>query len=201
LQPSQVQGLDKISLAVVTNLRSRLPGLAAELDELVQRAFLARQGGLLMMIGRGADAQRHFVGVLRGLARKVISRALQEIDVTRIVLESAQDEGADGGGLRRCVERAQPRLLGCGGGRRLLILAPESPTSSTLAEVVQQASQQAPAVLADADCDLLACCEMENVPLDGVAAKLVESSPQCLELARRLHTRVDVEWCDLAEEP
>ncbi len=198
LQPSQVQGLDKISLAVVTSVRSRLPALAAELDARVQRDYLARHGGLLAMLSRGADVQRQFVGILRGLARKVVRKALQEIDVTRIVLDTTAEEGQPGGGLKRCIEKSQPKLLACGGGRRLLMLAPESPTSSTLPDVVEQTCQQRPLVQADVDCDLLACCEVENVPLDSVAARLVADAPQCMELARRLHTRVDVEWCDLA---
>jgi serine/threonine protein kinase len=197
LQPSQIQGLDKISLAVVTSVRSRLPALAADLDARVQRDYLARQGGLLAMLGRGADAQRQFVSVLRGLARKVVRKALQEIDVTRIVLDTAAEEGQPGGGLKRCLEQAQPKLLACGGGRRLLMLAPESPTSQTLPGIVEQTCQQRPTLQADVDCDLVACSEVENVPLDGIAALLVDDAPQCAELARRLHTRVDVEWCDM----
>jgi hypothetical protein len=177
-----------------------LPALAAELDGRVQRDYLARHGGLLAMLGRGADAQRQFVSVVRGLARKVVRKALQEIDVTRIVLDTTAEEGQPGGGLSRCIEKAQAKLLVCGGGRRLLMLAPESPTSSTLPEVVEQTCKQRPTVQADVDCDLLACCEVENVPLDGVAAKLVEDAPQCTELARRLHTRVDVEWCDMVSD-
>ena len=53
---------------------------------------------------------------------------------------------------------------------------------------------QPPTVVADENSDMLLCCELERLPLDRVAAAVLDGRFHNLEVASRLHTRIDVQW-------
>jgi hypothetical protein len=44
---------------------------------------------------------------------------------------------------------------------------------------------------------MIACYEAEQVRLENLAAFLTHNDPHYVEVAHRLHTRVDVEWTQI----
>ncbi len=95
------------------------------------------------------------------------------------------------------LQAAMPSLPECGGARRLLLFTPNDLSSAELIQRISDAVATPPTVVADKENEVLLCYEMEQLPLRRVAAALLDQRFQNVEVASRLHTRVDVHWSAL----
>ena len=96
--------------------------------------------------------------------------------------------------LRNCLEAAIPRLLKCGGASRLLLSVSQDLEPERLNEELGNMSDYDPTVVSLTHPDMVLCCEAEGLSLEKVAGELVHNRPDYVELASRLHTRIDVNW-------
>jgi hypothetical protein len=99
--------------------------------------------------------------------------------------------------LSAWLQAAAPRLPACGGGRRLLLVCPEGSGQGSLDRIVQQAAGVTPSVVFDSDVSLVLCWETQEIALPRAAAALVAGRLDCVQIASRLHTRIDVHWTPL----
>ena len=81
--------------------------------------------------------------------------------------------------------------------RRLLVVAPESLAPEILATNLGDEIKANPTVLADPDNDVFICYEVKEQPLRRVAAAIVDPRYHAVEVASRLHARMDVPWTPL----
>ena len=95
------------------------------------------------------------------------------------------------------LQAATPSLPHCGGARRLLLLIPADLSSAELIRRVRDEVAASPTVVADKENEVLLCYEMEQLPLPRVAAAVLDQRFQNVEVASRLHTRIDVQWSNL----
>jgi len=95
--------------------------------------------------------------------------------------------------LQEILRQAAPRLTGCGGARRLLLVMPRG-SDPSLPSSYQQAAEVIPSVAWDSDADLTVCFEVEQLSLAHAAAALIDYRSDYAEAARRMHTRLDVPW-------
>jgi hypothetical protein len=101
--------------------------------------------------------------------------------------------------LAKLLQSAEPRLLSCGGARRLLVVAPERTERATIAAAVRQAGGPEPTIAGEPGCDLVLCYDVQRVPLAYVARQLLGDRRDFAELASRLHGRNDVAWAPWPE--
>jgi hypothetical protein len=87
--------------------------------------------------------------------------------------------------------------LQTGGAQRLLIVVPAGPSAANANLLIGPEIEPKPTVLFESDCSIAACFEGEQVGLKNLAAMLAHDDPHCVEMAHRLHTRVDVKWTAL----
>lgn len=140
------------------------------------------------------DVRNALSPVLRATARQTVIRALKRINLRTI---GASTEGHDrwlAFSLAAGLKAATPRLDRCGGARRLLLITPEADLAAQWTEQLGGDMAEPPTVIADADEDVLLCYEAEQLPLDRVAAAVLDGRTQLIEGASRLHTRIDVPW-------
>ena len=90
-----------------------------------------------------------------------------------------------------------PQFHDCGGARRFLLAAPANLSPLQLADQLAAKVQQRPTVIANAEDDVLLCCEMEQLSLRRMARAVLGGRYQNVEIASRLHTRIDVPWSPL----
>jgi hypothetical protein len=88
-------------------------------------------------------------------------------------------------------------LRSCGGARRMLVVAPPGISRQSLIEAESELSEASTTYVEHAQREIIVCHEVEDVPLKNVIAFLTGSRRDYLELADRLHTRLDVEWAPL----
>ena len=143
------------------------------------------------------EVRRGLPQILAHTARAIVLRALKEVTLCEI---RAQSEGKSQEPLfsvRHGLAAATPRLSKCGGGRRLLLVVPDGFSTDEFLRQLGDAVGPKTTLLTDADSDLRWCCETEQVGLKRVASLLLDGRYQAVELASRLHTRIDVPWSPL----
>jgi serine/threonine protein kinase len=178
--------------AVRRELAARLPALTTQLERRITEEIIRPRGGLFSLLSGSGEELRLLPALLRSIARRAVMEDLRQIDIAKIVLGS--DANASPQTLQYCIKSAWPSILKCGGAQRLLLMMPDGSSAGRAPELVAQDSREKPTVLFDSDCDVVACYEAEQVRLENLAAFLTHNDPHYVDVAHRLHTRVDVEW-------
>jgi hypothetical protein len=134
---------------------------------------------------------------LRRVARSTILRALKNVAAREM---STAGECGGGGpifSLTAGLKAALPRLSKCGGARRLLLVTPEDLPPQQLREQVGREVGATPTVVAGSGNGVLLCYEVQDLTLRRVGAALLNGRTSFVEVAARLHTRIDVPWATL----
>lgn len=134
---------------------------------------------------------------LRSAARYTVLRELKRITSQEIATGHDSQRATSPFSLASGLSAATPRLSNCGGARRLLLVAPEEVPSARLAEQLGDDLSELPTVIVDAQNNVLVCFEVEQLALRRVAMAVLDGRYQNVEVASRLHTRVDVAWSPL----
>ena len=160
------------------------------------------------MRNRFAGAGHSLHGVLTGRMRdpNLLYKSLRETG--RVILRTRFAEGDRKpseratsneqirGDTQALIDGSTPKLLDCGGAKRMLMVAGDQSDLASMKRGIEQATGDSVTALACPGSDTLLCCEMERVPLDNIAASLIGGRREYAELASRLHTRIDVKWPD-----
>jgi eukaryotic-like serine/threonine-protein kinase len=177
--------------AVLRTIREQKVELAAEMERALE-SDLRR-----IVAGDHNEIRRELSAMLRRTARATILRALKKVTLREIAAcsEGHPDEAifSLGAGLKA----AMPRLLECGGDRRLLLLAPATISPTRLIGQLGDAIVEPPTTVPDPENEVLLCYELGQLSLQRVAAAVLDHRFQNVEIASRLHTRIDVPWSPL----
>jgi len=85
-----------------------------------------------------------------------------------------------------------PQLVSCGGSRRTLVIAPREFSPPDLVKSGCDFSEASTTYVEHSQPEIVVCQEIQDVPLANVVAFLAGSRRDYLEIADRLHTRIDV---------
>jgi hypothetical protein len=186
--------------ALQSEIAGRLPELLDQLDQRFRSEFLAPRGGLFAVATSSTELRRTWPTALRTTAHQVLREALQNFDTARVLLEVHREPDELQEQLRRHLAGAAAGWMSCARARRLLVVLPEGPSGQQLLKVVADDLGKQPSVLKEPTGQVAFCYEAEGVSLSHVAAQLTEGHSDCAAIARRVHTRSDVDWLSQEEE-
>jgi hypothetical protein len=92
-----------------------------------------------------------------------------------------------------------PELLKNGGARRLLAMLPVASRAVASVEQLEEQIGAPVSVVSGPANEFTLCCEAEQLSVVHVAVDLIGQRSDYAELARRVHTRCDVQWSSLTE--
>jgi len=75
-----------------------------------------------------------------------------------------------------------------------MVIAPPDLSTTELSVQLSKLTNDQLTIVQDSIAELVICYELEQIPVDNVLAKLIGTREDILEVARRLHTRIDVPW-------
>ena len=166
-----------------------------QIDRELEKTFFGSENSLIQSLGRNREACNRLIAAMRGSAHKTLvatqKKAVREQLMTGP--EGAEDE-AFREALKESYEAAQPNMLRVGGATRTLLMIPENFDRSEIAEETRQLDGVPPTTVPSSTEDLWVVCEGEQLSVDGVFGTLLRRSPDCQQLAARLHTRIDIDW-------
>ena len=170
--------------------------MVRRLDREMKDGFFSAKRRLSDLSFADAPLRHDLLAAMRLAARKVLLQCVRDADLAWL-RESLSGDSARSldALLEHCRESAMPRLLpSTGGALRWLLVVPEGLDGARLAEEVQRSWGDRPTVIPGEWGETLLCCEAERLALARVCGRLLQSRPDCRELASRLHSRLDVNW-------
>ncbi|MEX0937945.1 MAG: tubulin-like doman-containing protein [Pirellulales bacterium] len=190
-------GADHAESHVAESIQQILPALVETLGVQVRQNFLDLHGGLRSLIGRAQTPVESIVEAIRHDARTVVLEAVRKSDLGGGLLGEQFDADTWANRMRGGLDQGSPRIVSCGGARRLLLAGPPGDNldkiHAALCEHGGQSVTRVPAV----DGRLILCQEVSGIPLTAVAMRLIQHRRDFAEVAARLHTRVDLRWPSL----
>ncbi len=165
-----------------------------ELETFLDEQILKPEGGLLAIIKDGARHLRSLAAGIHELANILVNRELQLLDIDSVIKSANNQVDRLSDWIDSVARDASPALSTCGGSRRLVIAVPQRAPIPLIAGILQQKMEQAANVIPSTCGELIVCTEMENLPIEHVAAKILLTQPDCAELIGRIRSRTDVDW-------
>jgi hypothetical protein len=183
---------------VASTVVEQISQIADLLNQRLQHEVLAKCGGLRNLLTEGRT-QNALPTQVRRSVRRTLVEALQRVDVAGLLFDDigAGDQEADV--LKECVQAARPKLMACGGAKRLLVLLPEGSRCVRPLEVLHQEFNETPSAATNGSGDFVVCYEVEQMSLTQAAVTLIDGRRDFAEFAARLHTRTDVDWANLPD--
>ncbi len=124
---------------------------------------------------------------------------MKTLDVADVMFRGDQQVENDVTTLSDSLEAAKPRLLRCGGARRLLVVLPKGSDNARPLEILHGQLSEVPSVSRNNDGDFIICHEAEQISLTQAAVTIIGGRPDLADYAMRLHTRNDVSWLTLPD--
>ncbi|MBN2292485.1 MAG: hypothetical protein JXM70_08680, partial [Pirellulales bacterium] len=177
--------------AIAREVYSQINSLAADVDRQLRVGLLAEHG-LREILGEHESLQ-HLTAGLRNNSRAAVMQALKQLGVVRLMLDPEEDHHDVSGQLSIAEQHAQPALIACGGGRRLLVVRPDG-ESINIPTTNENSANLTPSIVTDSDSNLTICQEMTGLSARRAAVMLIDCRPDYEQVASRLHTRIDVDW-------
>lgn len=172
--------------------------LTQHLQQHMQSEVLKEAGGLRRLLAQGGDQQNQLPAVLRSLARTSIVAIMRSLNVADILFHDSQ-QGDDVTKFAESLTAAQPRLMRCGGARRLLVMLPRESAAARPLHILREQLGESPSMSHSSDGDFVLCHEVEQISLTQAAVTLVDGRCDLIEFADRLHTRSDIAWSPLPD--
>lgn len=180
---------------------SRMPELAAAVDQRLQDEFVRYQGGLLETVMLGGRPRVQLSEMLQEFAQREVQEALSNVDILLDALKDGE-EGASGElPLQSGLALAMPQPLQFGGARRVLAVLPKAADAIIDTAKLSEALGTPVSRTTGYDNSFLLCVEAERLSFEHVAVDLVENRRDCTEFAERVHTRTDIRWTPLVVQP
>ena len=194
-EPSSTVSQTDRSVRLLKVLRSQEATLIQQVDRDLASSFFSSQRRLSQMLGRMESRQR-LKSAVRKSSRHAILQIIKKFNV-ELVSQDASDLGSKV--VQELVHQARPCFAESGGAQRLLVITPDSLKDGRLADEIQRTAGQEPTSVPDQDGDVVVCYDREQVSLEQIAARIIGARRDYIEIARRLHTRADVEWSSLSD--
>jgi hypothetical protein len=128
-------------------------------------------------------------------ARRAILKACRDTDnefLARIAGSDSQQQLNSM--VRQSLGGATPDLLRVGGAKRLLVMAPRTQCHEQLCHTIESISGDQATLCSEDNETVILCYEGEDIAWDGVESMLIRQRHDCVEMAERLHTRINIDW-------
>jgi hypothetical protein len=173
--------------------------LAEQLEQRLQTAVLKEAGGLRKLLGQGGETRNRLPAAIRAVTRSAVIGMMKTLDVADVMFSKNRGQGDDAATLLDSLESATPRLLRCGGAKRLLVMLPHGSTHVRSLQILHQQMGETPSLTQNHDGEFVMCYEVARISLTQVAVTLIEGRRDLAAAAGRVHARTDVNWAPLPD--
>ncbi|HEX6960776.1 MAG TPA: tubulin-like doman-containing protein [Lacipirellula sp.] len=177
--------------AFTTAVNHHLAALADAVDEQIQAAFIAHNGGLFQTIMGNSRVRAQMLSELSKRARQAAEQLAAQPDIVQTTIA-----GRSSGDAAESAEPSLPRLLQHGGAYRSLAVLPQQAGAASSQLVASELGPGA-SVLAGVGSDIVLCTEAWDLPLASVAVDVIQSRRDYADFAARVLTRSDIAWTPL----
>ncbi len=171
-------------------IREHLPELISRSAASFIRQHVHPREGVQGLLENRPNLGQWLPAALRIATRQAAIEGIRETDALAELLAACAGEVEP---LLEILRRSVPGLSVCGSSKRLLALLPPG-ADGEFQGVIGRAIHEAQSVRLDFDNELVLCQEHEQIPFAHAVAAVCQENQGYLEIAARVHTRIDVSW-------
>ncbi len=192
-------GSDEINMEqlMLNSILENREELIEKAERHVYQTLVANRGGFLKVLNEATCWQKHLPAAIRMATRSVLADSLKKISLDKIVAENQITGEQLLRWLNEMLNLARPRVSHCGGGSRALVGLPQKSETTSLVPVIESQFSVSSTQINGTTGELIFCFEGEDISLANVAYRLLEQRPDATQLAKRIHTRNDIQWTTL----
>jgi serine/threonine protein kinase len=180
-------------------IHSKMPEMTDELDRRVDQCVLKPHGGFCACLDIESVVNRELPNHIRILARRILAEKLNSIDFEKDLVDESLSKQKIIELFCQQAQQSHPIINNCGGDTNMLIAYPCRSESEFDPVAFSQVTGAEPNLI-PSTCGLFTTCfEYKNIPISNFAFRLLEQSPECIELVKRIHTRTDVDWISISK--
>ncbi|MCA9262431.1 MAG: protein kinase [Planctomycetales bacterium] len=184
---------------IIKNVIEQIPALVDRADMALNNGYLGEHGGLHGLFSENGQHMDDFAEALLQAAQLTLAGVLRDVQIDRAMRDSSLSAREIANWIQAQVEIATPLFNDCGGESHMMLGLPEKSATTALPQFIAKQHGQQPAVMAATMGDVVMAYEVDRIPVENVAFRLIESAPESCEYVPRLHTRNDIQWTYLAE--
>jgi serine/threonine protein kinase len=170
--------------------------LIDRLDRLIEESVMRPLGGVWHVVHANAELGAVFGLRLSRMSRELALDAMSELDAAQLFQKSCENDAEAGKRLAHFLESSLPALVEAGGVEHLIVAAPPGEAGHALTNLVTRTYANVPCTSVAMEGDVLLCWEVSQLPLLRAAARLIGEDRDAMDLARKVHTRIDVHWIE-----
>jgi hypothetical protein len=139
------------------------------------------------LLGNDDKSRERLLAALRDEAARFLADGLGKSETSDVALAELSQDGP-------WKDAAAPRLAPAGTGRRVLAVAAGEQSPADWQQKLEAALGDCVTLQPDAQGAAFLCCEVEGLHVEAVLDQLTGQAPPLIEMASRLHTRIDIPW-------
>lgn len=189
---NSIGNTDETHSKVLRKLADQMAELVTELQRKLHPQFLEHLAQLRTTRAGLIDSVHALTTELRQASRTAVLQAFSQTQSLEEFTVPADDDREPPWKDR--LEAAMPTLLAHGGARRLLLTGPRAECNAALQQRLTSDLGMPVQLIPHPTSDVVLCCEAEQIEPDNVASLVIGERRECVKMASRLHTRIDIDW-------
>ncbi len=170
-----------------------------QIEAVVLESIVNQDTAFLDVLSDSANWQQKLPAVIREAAQSVLSNAFKNISIDEVIARNGIEPAAVRYWLKGQLNDAVPFVKDCGGGTMLLLGQPRHAGQSILPTLVADCFDVQLKEINGTTGDLVLCFEAEGIRLANFAFSILKEAPEAMEIARRIHSRDDIDWTTLTD--
>ncbi len=170
-----------------------------QLETLVVETIEHRGARFLDLLSDAMNWQESLPQIVRRSAQAVLSNAFANIAFDEVISSNQVQPSELKRWLNQQLNAAMPSVTDCGGGSRLLLAQPRHGGGMILPETISNEFGLQPCPINGTTGDVVFCFEVEGILLANFAFRVLIEAPEATEIAKRIHSRDDVDWTTLSD--
>jgi hypothetical protein len=176
---------DEIGTAPCGDAASSVAFLAPAFEDRVRANSRLRPSSLL---GGGSEAARRLLAAMSDEAARFLHDHLAANDAPDQSSPAASHRGGSGEAA------AMPRLMNLGSGCRVLGVERDEASLAVSKQKLEATFGDCVTMQHDPGAGAFLCCEVEGIDIESIISQLARGDNRLIEMASRVHTRIDVQW-------
>ena len=186
-----------IQQMLVSSILDEKAKLILQVEKLVADEISSDGEEFLAFLGDTVRSQQFLPGMVREAAQKVLSNAFDKISIDDVIKKNDIQTAAVKSWLNELMNEATPFVTDCGGAASMMLGQPRKAPKSVIPSVINESFNVNLQEISGTTGDLVLCFEAEQISLANVAYSILRDAPEAIEIAKRIHSRNDIDWTTL----
>ena len=186
-----------IQQMLVDSIMSERDSMVKQVEKQILEQVRENGESFLEFLSDPVRWQQYLPGMVKDTCQSVLAGAFCKISIDDVIRDNNIGPAAVRSWLNELMTESRPFVMDCGGSTTLFLGQPSKAEKSSIPDTIQECFNVQIAEASGTTGDLILCFEAENITLANVAFSVLKDAPEAIDIAKRIHSRDDIEWTSI----